>query len=255
MALFSDGNINTIDGLQVIENAILDVASTEGIDLSGKMTLSQQALSRDLCEFLLRKPLRDPKACMRRWYGIADVVTTESLRYWHALKTLALLYQDAYNNQLNDRYLGKWQQYEQAGQESARQYLRIGVGLTCQPIPKAGPPIVSGADSTAPNPPVYLEVSWTNASGEEGQASDPVGCSTMPGEQLSITSSSAPAEVSGWNVYAGSSVGAMFLQNLNPLPLGTVWTIPSGGLQYGRQPSLGQTPQIFVANDHVVQRG
>ena len=40
----------------------------------------------------------------RRQIGVSDVVVSPQMKRWHALHTLAVVYRDAYNNQLNDRY-------------------------------------------------------------------------------------------------------------------------------------------------------
>ena len=65
------------------------------------------------------------------------MVVTEPMRQWHIHKTLVLIYRDAYNNQLNDRYQGKWAEYEALAKASAQTYFQIGVGLVADPVPKA----------------------------------------------------------------------------------------------------------------------
>ena len=60
MALFSDGPISDAGDLQRYENAILNVAATEGIDLGAKIVLAQQDVANDLLLFLFkRSSLRD----------------------------------------------------------------------------------------------------------------------------------------------------------------------------------------------------
>ena len=54
------------------------------------------------------------------------------MKRWHALHTLAIFYRDAYNNQLNDRYLAKWNEYlllARGAQDVTTQY---GIGLVTE---------------------------------------------------------------------------------------------------------------------------
>jgi len=148
MALFTDGAINETIDLQNYENRILDVASAEGIDLAGKIALAQDEIASELMMFLLKRlPFVEsqwlPQPATRQQIGVSDVAVTGPLRQWHVHQTLALVYRDAYNNQLNDRYQGKWNEYEALAKTSSKNYLRIGVGLVAGPIPKASPPILS----------------------------------------------------------------------------------------------------------------
>ena len=134
MALFTDGQLNRPIDLQNYENRILDVASAEGIDLAGKIALAQDEIANGVMMFLLKRlPLTGSQSflqpAMRQKMGVSDVVATGPLRQWHAHQTLALIYRDAYNNQLNDRYQGKWNEYEDVAKTSSTNYFRIGVGL------------------------------------------------------------------------------------------------------------------------------
>src|SRR5436190_755350 len=120
MGLLTDGQINDTQDLRNYENGILDVASSENIDLTGKMALAQDEISTGMLTYLLKQTGRDVRffpyqlsgESARRVIGVSDVAITPQLKRWHALKTLSLAYADAYNNQLNDRYNGKWKEYE-----------------------------------------------------------------------------------------------------------------------------------------------
>ena len=141
MALFTDGPISDAVDLQRYENDILNVATTEGIDLGAKIVLAQQDLANQVILFLLRRwPLRQSPFGVRRGREVNDVVVTGPIRQWHVHKTLALVYRDAYNNQLNDRYQGKWKEYEQLAKASENTYFQIGVGLVADPVPQAVSP-------------------------------------------------------------------------------------------------------------------
>ena len=85
MALFTDGQLNATIDLQRYENRILDVASTEGIDLAGKIALAQDEVANELLMFLLKRlPFTEPpwlgQPAIRQKIGVSDVVVTQSLR-------------------------------------------------------------------------------------------------------------------------------------------------------------------------------
>src|SRR6476469_1239305 len=108
MALLTDGNPNDTEGLRVFESAILDVAHVEAIDLNTKLCLATEEISEDVLDMLLgHAPVWFSAGNQRRLLGVSDVVVSPQMKRWQALHTLAVVYRDAYNNQLNDRYLGK----------------------------------------------------------------------------------------------------------------------------------------------------
>ena len=57
MALFNDGPLCSLLDLQNAESGILNVASTEGIDLAGKIALAQGTIANELILFLLRRQM------------------------------------------------------------------------------------------------------------------------------------------------------------------------------------------------------
>ncbi len=145
----------------------------------------------------------------RRAQGVKDVVVTDPLKQWHVHKTLALIYRDAYNNQLNDRYHGKWTEYERLAKASAQTYFQLGVGLVVDPIPKACAPVLSTIEGTAAGGMFYVAVTWVNASGQEGAPSSVAESSTSAGQQLVVTVEGLPVNATGWNVYVGTSPAAL----------------------------------------------
>src|SRR5260370_23923411 len=126
MAPFTDGPIHTSGELQNYDTAILNVASTEGIDVTSKGILAQEEIATELLLFLNRNSNFDPQYLVRRRIGVGDVVLTPPLRRWHAYETLALVYRDAYNNQLNDRYQGKWKEYAEFASNAAETLFEAG---------------------------------------------------------------------------------------------------------------------------------
>src|SRR5579864_4251325 len=113
MALLTDGNPNDTLALQVYESSILDLASAEAIDLGAKLGLATEEISEDVIDVLLDHAWTpDPQSYIRRRIGVSDVVLTAQMTRWHALHTLEIVYRDAFNNQLNDRYRAKWAEYQ-----------------------------------------------------------------------------------------------------------------------------------------------
>ena len=255
MALFNDGPISATMDLQNYESGILNVASTEGIDLSGKMALAQDSIASDLMLFLLRRlNVRDFQWNLRRARGTSDIVVTAPLKQWHAHKTLAMVYRDAYNNQLNDRYLNKWNEYESLAKGSAETYLQIGVGVVADPLPQPAIPWLSSqAVPGAAGATYYVAITWTNSAGEESGLSDIGTITTADGQQVLVATANPPANSGGWNVYAGLSPDTLSLQNGTPIGLSDNWTLTT--LIQGRPAGGGQQPTWFFVDHRVIERG
>jgi hypothetical protein len=259
MALFTDGQLNEIIDLQHYETRILDVASAEGIDLAGKIGLAQDEVANELLMFLLKR-LPFPESqwlaqpAIRQKIGVSDVVATKPLRQWHAHKTLAFVYRDAYNNQLNDRYQGKWTEYEQLAKNSLQNYLRIGVGIVAGPIPKACTPVLSTIVGNWLAATYYAAVTWVNQAGQEGSLSDVGQITISAGRQLVVAAVKPPVNASGWNVYVGESPTALALQSSTPVGIGSTWSM-TGALNAGAQPGDGQQPNWYLVDHHTIERG
>ena len=97
MALFTDGPASNIEDLTAQDSQLLNVANSEGIDVTVKLALAQEAIGIHLEGLLGEGPHR----------SLRHVVVTPPLRLWHTYRTLESVYRDAYNSQLNDRYAGK----------------------------------------------------------------------------------------------------------------------------------------------------
>jgi len=255
MALFTDGPLNTSVDLQQYENGILDVASTEKIDITMKAALAQEEIGADLLLFLDRNSLWDPRLLVRQTMSINDIVITEPLRRWHAYKTLAMVYQDAYNNQLNDRYEGKWTQYSQLASTAEQTLFGVGVGIVHRAIPRASEPSLTIVPLGVTGISYYVCVSWLSASGQEGLASAPVQATSSDGSAVVVGVSNPPAGAVLWNVYAGNGPVAVTLQNSSPLPISATWILPATGLRTGRDPGGGQVPEWWIVDRHVLPRG
>jgi hypothetical protein len=255
MALFTDGPISSAQDLQEYDSSVLSVANAESIDVAVKVTLAQQDLGNELMLFLFRRAqFRDYQPTVGRPPGLAEVVVTEALQQWHIHKTLALVYRDAYYNQLNDRYQGKWNEYEQLAKASSRTYFQLGVGVVADPIQMAPTPELSSVPGSAGPATFYVVATWVNAAGQEGAPSDDATLVTAAGEVPVVTLTGAPQNAVGWNAFVGLSPSTVTRQNSTPLALGSSWTM-TGALSPGAPPTLGQKPAWFIVDHHVIERG
>jgi len=258
VALFNDGPISGIGDLLNYETSILDVASTEGIDTATKLGLAQDEIAADLLTFLLQREgglwRGMPGGSRRRKLGVGDVVVTAPLKRWHTLRTLAMIFHDAYDNQLNDRYQGKWQSYDQLQTNAEAVYLRLGVGMVPIPAPKPAPPGVSTTAGSSVAGTYYFASSWVTSNGEEGLCSDPATVALSSTIRAVVSSGAAPGGITGWNLYAGTEPDAFALQNSMPLALGETW-VQSVALAPGPPPGIGQLPSCWAVDDHQLRRG
>jgi hypothetical protein len=255
MSLFTDGILNRESHLQDRESSILNVAALEGVDTFAKRTLAQEDIGNQLKLFLLRDPWLDPKRLARRSSGLCDVVVSALLQQWHAELSIAMIYSDAYSNQLNDRYLAKLTQYEGLALESSIRYLQTGVELVYNPIPKAASPALTAVNGEASSAIYFFALTWQNATGQEGTPSDVASLTCSAGSVPMLTMTTAPANAGGWSIYAGLDPKTLALQYSGPLPTPLSWTMPVSGLISGRPPGCGQMAELFVVNQSRILRG
>jgi len=245
MALFTDGTISTLEDLRSYESTIYDLASTEGIDLSQKLVLAQRELE---VELIRRFFLDDPE-------DLGKLVVTLPLKLWHIFQTLTLVYRDAYNSQLNDRYKGKWQEYERLAKWAFDNLLTTGVGIVDQPVGKAARPVMTTVAGNGQASMYWARAAWIGEAGGEGCPSDLSVLSAPNGTAPVIAAGAAPAGVAGWNVYVSTEPGAAYLQNSSPIAVGESWTMPPSGLVAGRAAGEGQAPSSYKRFERVLRRG
>lgn len=259
MALFTDGNISTLENLSGEDSGILDVANTEGIDLSLKLALAQDELAIELGSWLARSRVTSwswpngAPACGPP--NLNNIVVTPPLRMWHTFYTLALVYRDAYYNQLNDRYLAKWNEYKEQMKWASGMLFQAGAGLVWDPIPVAEPPALTAVAGTQPATTYFVAIAWLNARGEEGAAGATASLTTLSQHVIQVTPQNNPANARTWNVYAGLGTESLTLQNSAPLDVTQVWVEPNTGLVTGRAPSNGQDPNSYRVLPRTLQRG
>jgi hypothetical protein len=254
--LLSDGNPNASVDLQVYEMAILDVAHNETIDLDVKLTLAAEEISEDVLDMLLDHTRTVyPESSLRRARGVTDVVVTGPMKRWHALHTLAIVYRDAFNNQLNDRYQAKWQEYGRLAKDARERTIKLGLGLVLNPIPEAQMPVLGFVSGSGAGGTFYVRASWVSATGQEGAPSDVTATGLTAGTDLTVRAVSPPAVAAGYNVYVGTSATTLALQNPSAVPVGQIFGMPDSGLIAGVAPGTGQGPDVYIVGGAMLRRG
>jgi hypothetical protein len=246
MPLFTDGPASTIEDLAAQDSQVLDVASVEGIDLTRKLALAQEAVAIDL-EAVLRRSGRHS-------VHLDGVVVTPALRLWHTYRALELVYGDAYYNQLNDRYSAKRDRFADLGKWAHERLILTGIGVAPRPVPRAATPDVTVVPGAVADGTYYITMAWTNSTGEEGAAAIPAVITTS-GSNFIVMPKPAPAAAASWNVYAGPGPDAMVRQNDQSIAPGAAWTQPTMVRASGSGPGCGQPPSYFHALPRIIQRG
>jgi hypothetical protein len=254
--LLTDGNPNDTDDLRVYETAILDVANTEAIDLAAKLSLATEEISEDIVDVLLdHTRASDPQSTIRRTRGVSDVVVSPQLKRWHALHTLEVVYRDAFNNQLNDRYQAKFIEYRELSKGARARTYQFGIGLASNPLPQAQTPAFSFVTGPIVATTYYVQVSWVSASGQEGAPSESI-TYDAPADSLPVVMAvNPPPAATGFNVYMGLTQDSLTLQNTGVVAVGTSFTLPSTGLVTGVAPGNGQAADIYVVGGPTLRRG
>ena len=251
MALFTDCTISSIEELRRYETSILDVAHTEGIDLETKLELAHREIGVELTSFLLG-----------RGFGfgagreLTSVLVTEPLLQWHSIHTLAITYRDAYHSQMNDRYLGKWNEYARAADRAKGLVFDVGVGVAHNPVPRPVTPncdMIGGGALAGET--YYARIAFENRLGQVGALSQPTVLETEPGTLLTVHAPELPANVRGWFVFLGLSDSDTRRQNETPLGPDSQWILPESGLR-SDLPQLGhQHPDYYVSRRRDLLRG
>ncbi|HEY3741178.1 MAG TPA: hypothetical protein VGL53_15105 [Bryobacteraceae bacterium] len=254
MALLTDGSPNTVGSLKAIESSIADVAAIEMINVDVKMGVAVEEISESLMVYLIQLGSQDPQAASRRDLGVSTVVVTAPLKRWHALDSIALVYRDAYHNQLNERYLAKWKYFNAVAADARQTLLDTGIGLVNQPVPKAPVPI-AGLSVGQWNPASYIvQIAWVDALGNVGAPSDPITVQLSAGTAPTVTAPAPPDGIAGWNVYVGPIGSVPILQNSSPLDFTTPWiaslTEPASGTPVG----TGQSPDTYILSSNCFYR-
>ncbi len=250
--LFSDATPSDKQTLQAFESAILDVAAGEGIDLDTKLQIAAEQVGDEL-EIWLSHSGSSPSLLTPP--GLDSVVVSPAIRRWHALQTLESVYRDAYFQELNDRFKGKWQMYGELRREAREQAFAYGIGVVGRPIPIGPVPSSSLALGDSDASPVYVQLTWVSDSGAEGAPGEVRSLVGLEGSQIVVSiQEPAPAGCS-WNVYAGASADQLTLQNSRPLGQNDLWAQPAPPLTSGRLIGTGQIADYVLMDYARIQRG
>lgn len=244
MALFTDGAVASIEELRGHDTQLLNVATVEGIDVTRKLALAEEELCVEVAGLLGR--LNAPPA-------IHQVVVTPPLKLWYIFRTLEMVYRDAYNSQLNDRYAGKRDEYHEMAKWAYDQVIRGGLGIAADPVEQAPTPELRPTPGSLADGAYYVAIAWTNAAGEEGASSVPVMIRVL-GTSFAVETT-VPPDVKGWNVYSGMSPATMTMQNVERLAPGQPWVEPDTMSTTGRAAGSGQAPTYRLAVPRTIQRG
>jgi len=254
MALFVDGPACTIDDLTDQDAGLLDVALGTNINVSRKMRLAVEEIGTDLKLWLNR-----PRPVLELPWGpalhLSHIVVTPPLKRWEVMHSLALVYRDAYFSQLVDRYQAKWQQYANLATDARENFIASGFGLVSDPVLQATPPILSETPGPQPGGTFYACVTWVNRENQEGAASDPVSLAVPDGNLMTVAVSNPPANVAGFNVFAGTTLAAMLMQNDVLLPVNATFLYVPGQMTAGRLPGKGQEPDFMRPITRMTLRG
>jgi len=254
MALFVDGPASTIDDLTAQDSGLLEVAQICEINTTTKIALAHDELEIDLQLWLDR-----PRPTMELVFGpplrLGQVVVTRPLKRWETITALAMFYRDAYFSQLVDRYQARWDEYSKLKRDAYEQFLASGLGIVGSPVPKASMPQLGVIAGPQQGGTFYASVAWVNSAGQEGAPSTAVSIAVANNNLMTVTAVNPPANATGFNVYAGSSVTGLVAQNNVPLPQGSGFTYTPGFTTEGRSPGHGQAPDYVRPLARTLLRG
>ena len=252
MALLQDGPISSIEDLRAYETSLLDTADTEGVSLSSKLALAHRELEGEILRFLIQQLEPGESVTPAK---LSQVVVTDPLRRWHALRTLSIFFRDVHHNQLNDRYKAKWDAYEAEAHAAARLLWEVGVGLVSAPLKRPSSPDLVGLVSDEEYPQMLFKVTWVKGNAEESAASEAALFAPVAPERPQLSVRNPPALAAGWHVYAGPTEKLMTRQTVAPVALSDVWVMPSPITAEGPPVPSGQPPSQYVRLQRRLFRG
>jgi hypothetical protein len=258
--LFTDGPISTVDQLADYESEIRQVAAGESINLDTKLRLAQTEIGVELLATAVAPDGWNgywiTPGFVRNKFTLAQVVITDALQLWHIFATLGAVYRDAYNRKLNDKYLPKWNEYQDLARTAENQCMTMGLGVVYAPLPAPGAPqltAVAGGTLGASN--YFVQTTWVNAAGQESYPSPEAGLAVAAAHLLQVQPTPPPANATGWIAYVTMVSGQEQKQFYTPLNPYYAWTLPPTGLVAGPAPGNGQPYDILRTVPRTLQRG
>ena len=265
MALFTDQFISEVSDLTAYESNLPEIAAAEGIDLNSKLQLAHTEVGAQLGA-ASQRPGNVYFANGAGWqssgaetnplrFELSQVVVTPTLKLLHTFQTLAIIYRDAYNRKLNDKYLPKWREYKELARWAWDLLLQTGIGITSDPLARPEAAALDWVSSSLAAAALYVSMTWTGSTGAESAGSVQQAIGVPNSNALRVTPPTAPGSVTGWNVYVGESSTELTKQNNEPLDLGAAWVVPEAGLVSGKPLGSGQEPAAFKTVPRFLQRG
>jgi hypothetical protein len=254
VALFVEGPASTIDDLTDQDGGLLDVAVSAGINVSTKLRLAMEEIQTDLQLWLSSRW----ESCELVWepvLRIEQIVVTPGLKRWETMHALALIFRDAYFSRLVDRYQAKWQEYAKLARDVRESVFASGLGVVHDPVLQAPPPILSTTPGPQAGGTFYVHVTWVNRAGQEGTPSAASSLVVTDGNLMTVATGAAPRNVTGFNVYAGTSLNATFLQTNAALPVGGTFLFVPGQVTRLQLPGNGQLPDYRRCLARTILRG
>jgi hypothetical protein len=241
MALLVDGSVCAIQDLIDQDAGLSDTAQNSNINLSTKIRLAGDDLSSTIGFWLTRS---NPVVVIAR---VEQVVITPLLRLWATMHTLEMVYRDAYFSQLADRYKDKWNEFVSLNAEARKNFVNAGLGIVRDPVKAAAAPLLGVRPAPGPGGTFYASVAWVNAEGQAGQPSVPSSLAVPDGNLLTVSAVNPAPNVSGFNVYAGTSLADLYQQNDSAVLPGSPYLLAlSATKSSGTRAGDGQAPESIV---------
>lgn len=256
MSLFADGPPSNIEDLTDQDSGLLDVCRVQQIDASVKLKLAHRELSAQIESLFEQQRSVYSGTLTNSQLSLGNVAITPALRAWHTWQALSLIYRDAYFNQLNDRFQAKWAEYRRLADNERNNLRDIGVGIVWDPLLQPNGPSLSPTPASEVGGTFYFSIAVLNSAGEQSAPSPIESINLSDGNAVELQILHHAANARGWNVYAGSQPGGMYLQNSAPIPLDASWSFfPSTALLSGAKPGTGQRPNTMRALPRLLGRG
>jgi hypothetical protein len=259
MALFTDAGVISINDLLRYEGTLIQVASEHDINVNTKIALATSAISDRLMLWLLNIGASDPQFVSRRSIGLSTVVMTEPLRRWLVFESLTRIYAEAFNRQLNTRFQGKMQEYQNEVKAAADYAFQSGIGVVFNPLSEPAMPLVSVQSGSAAAIGLFVQTTWVDAKGSESSPSPVNGL--ILNDQSGITVAmaegvvGAPAAAAGWHVYIGIDQNTPTRQTAISQQIGSTWQLPLSGIVSGSAVGTGRMPNFFIRTSKQILRG
>ena len=108
MALFTDSDVVTLDDLLQFESSLIQVSSTHAIDVETKIRLAVDEIGDKILLCLVQAGVSG-QWTGKAELGLGNVVVSSPLYRWICFNSLARVYAEAYNVQLNTAFRGSGQ--------------------------------------------------------------------------------------------------------------------------------------------------